>query len=86
MLFKDGVEAAGMPPQIVGGDEQTFVIGDDEADLEEDGFEYVHDVEIAPSPSNSSSPEGLRNTGQGSPRGSDKWDQGGAPVFAGPVE
>lgn len=79
-----------MPPQIVGSnDAETFVIGDDEVDPEDEGFEYVHDVEMAPA-SSQSSPQpghaGLRNTGIGSPRGLDSWDRGGAPVFAGPVE
>lgn len=84
-----------MPPQIVGSadgvaDAETFVIGDEE-DAEDEGFEYVHDVEIAPASSTSSSPqtdrnEGLRNTGIGSPRGPDIWDQAGPPIFAGPVE
>lgn len=75
---------SGMPPQIVGangaGDVETFVIGDDDVDAEDEGFEYVHDVEMAPATSSnasSPSPEGLRNTGMGSPRGYDVWDQGG---------
>lgn len=77
---------SGVPPQIVGGDAadaETFVIGDD--DLDEDGFEYVHDVEMAPStpsasPASASATvrdEGLRGTANVSPQQHSNWDQGG---------
>jgi len=77
----------GVPPQIVGGDAadaETFVIGDD--DLEEDGFEYIHDVEAMTPSSNSGSPpstsaivsdQGLRGTAN-APHTHSNWSQGGA--------
>lgn len=77
-----------MPPQIVGADAdaETFVIGDDDVDPEDEGFEYVHDVEMTPESSNSASPStghaGLRGTGMGSP----SWDGPGPPALSGPVE
>jgi len=82
---------SGMPPVIVGSgdvDPGTFVIGEDDGDAEEEGFEYVHDVEMTPGTSNASPmPEhALRSIGLGSPRSSDVWDHGGPPVFSGPVE
>jgi len=52
-------EDLGMPPQIVGSidggalDPDTFVIGDDDLDAEDEDFECVHDVndvEMAPPP------------------------------------
>jgi hypothetical protein len=76
----------GMPPQIVGGDAidtETFVIGDDDIDAEDEGFEYVHDVEMAPPSSNASSPapEHLRSTAR-----DEAFDQGELPAFAGPEQ
>lgn len=67
-------EDSGMPPQIVGSvdgvalDPDTFVIGDDDVDAEDEDFEYVHDVhdiEMVPPPP---SPRGSGHAP--SPRGS----------------
>lgn len=81
-------DESGIPPQIVGGDAadaETFVIGDD--DLEEDGFAFIHDVEMAPS-TPSGSPlttsaavrdQGLRGSANGSLPIHSNWDPGGPP-------
>lgn len=93
------IDDSGVPPQIVGGDAvndaETFVIGDDDAEMEEEGFEYVHDVEMAPvisappspSPAAASHDNGLRGSAHGSPHTHSSWDRGRpADLLAGPVE